>query len=217
MKIPAGKKVVIRDKGINIFEKEGLSKDIEMILDSEITIDLSSTFDELLSFNINKSLMVATSLVSSFTGYTFSSQFKEMGYRMWTKTEPIKFSCSVTFNMTYSGEKEVLEPMKVLMKLPLPTSMNKTGKGFGLKPPGPSILTALDKQDEADFEHSYSLRCGPYYFKSIVIEKAQPTFSAETDDNGFPIWGTIQLDVSSLYTATTNDIDGFGKDMGVDR
>lgn len=215
MKIPAGKKIIIRDKGQDIFEKAKLDG-VEMILDTEITIDLSSTFEELLSFNINKSLMVATSLVSSFTGFTVSSQFKEMGYRMWTKTEPIKFSCSVTFHMTYSGKKEVLEPMKVLMKLPLPTKAEK-GEGFGLNPPGPSILTALEKGDSAEFEHSYSLRCGAYYFKSIIVEKAQPTFSTETDDEGFPIWGTIQLDVCSLYTATTNDIDDFGKNLGEDR
>ena len=39
---------------------------------------------------------------------------------MWTKTDPIKFSVTSTFNMTYSGEEEVLKPMQVLMKLPLP-------------------------------------------------------------------------------------------------
>lgn len=215
MKIPAGKKIKIRENGIDIFEAAGLTG-IEMFLESEITINLSSSFEELLSFGLQKGLMAATGVLHSFTGYTISSQFKEMGYRMWTKTEPIKFSATVSFHMTYSGEEEVLKPMQVLMKLPLPSQAEK-GEGFGLIPPGPSILTAMGAGNSAKFEKSYSLRCGPYYFKSIVVEKAEPTFSTETDDRGFPIWGQIQLDVCSLYTATTQDIDAFGKDMGKDK
>jgi hypothetical protein len=215
MKIPAGKKIKIRENGEDIFEKNGLSG-IEMYLDSEITISLASSFEELLSFGLQKNILAFTSVLHSFTGYSISSQFKEMGYRMWTKTEPIKFSATVKFNMTYSGEEEVLKPMKVLMKLPLP-SMAEKGEGFGLVPPGPSILTAMGEGNSARFERSYSLRCGPYYFKSVVIEKAEPTFSTETDDRGFPIWGQIQLDVCSLFTATTQDIDDFGKDIGEDR
>ena len=49
-----------------------------------------------------------------------------------------------------------------------------------------------------------------FYLESVVIEKAEPTFSAETDSEGFPIWGTIQLDISSLFT-TVQDINKFGK------
>ena len=215
MKKGAGKKIKIRENSQDIFEKAGLTG-VEMFLESEITISLSSTFEELLSFGLQKNIMAFTGVLRSLTGYSISSQFKEMGYRMWTKTEPIKFSATVSFHMTYSGEEEVLKPMQVLMKLPLPSAAEK-GEGFGLIPPGPSILTAMGEGNSAKFERSYSLRCGPYYFKSIVIEKAEPTFSAETDDRGFPIWGQIQLDVCSLYTATTQDIDAFGKDMGKDK
>ena len=214
MKIPSGKKIKIRENGVDIFEEAGLTG-IEMFLESEITIDLSSSFEELLSFGLQKNVMAFTNVLQSLTGFSISSQFKEMGYRMWTKSEPIKFSATVSFNMTYSGEEEVLKPMKVLMKLPLPSTAEK-GEGFGLIPPGPSILSAMGAGNSAKFERSYSLRCGPYYFKSIIIEKAQPTFSTETDDKGFPIWGQIQLDVCSLFTATTQDIDDFGKDMGKD-
>ena len=109
MVIPAGKKVKIRENGQDIFEKAGLTG-IEMVLDAEITMSLSSTFDELLNFNTNKMLVAGTSLFQAITGKVLSTQFKEMGYRMWTKTDPIKFSVTSTFNMTYSGEEEVLKP-----------------------------------------------------------------------------------------------------------
>ena len=208
MVIPAGKKVKIRENGIDIFEKAKLTG-VEMILDNEVTLSLSSTFDELLNFNTNKMMIAGTSLFQAITGKVLSTQFKEMGYRMWTKTDPIKFSVTSTFNMTYSGKKEVLEPMQVLMKLPLP-SQKDDGKGIGLLPPGPSILTAMNN-DSGQFDRRYSFRSGIFYLESVVIEKAEPTFSAETDSEGFPIWGTIQLDISSLFTATTQDIDKFGK------
>ena len=61
MKIPSGKKIKIRENGIDIFENAGLTG-VEMFLESEITINLSSSFEELLSFGLQKATIVFRSL-----------------------------------------------------------------------------------------------------------------------------------------------------------
>ena len=39
------------------------------------------------------------------------------------------------------------------------------------------------------------------------MKRAEPTWSLETDSNGYPIWGKIALDINSLSTATTDMLD----------
>jgi hypothetical protein len=53
-----------------------------------------------------------------------------------------------------------------------------------------------------------SLSIGTYFrLKKIVVEKAEPTFSIEVDERGYPIAGKISLDIKSVYIATTGMID----------
>lgn len=207
MTIPKGKIISIRVGDSDIFSDAGIEIVPQITIDTEITINLQSKFDSLLGSGANKVLGVFSGTAYSLTGKSFTGQFKEMGYRYWTGTEPITFSFDTKLCMKTSARKDVFEPAKVLMKLPLP-KLAKKGEGFGLIAPGPSILDALDI--ETKFSRMYSFRCGVFYLPSVVFEKAEPTWSSEVDEEGYPIWCKLQMEISSLYTANTDMIDKFG-------
>lgn len=207
MIIPKGKIITIRAGDRDIFDDAGVKKPI-LTIDTEITIDLQSEFSNLLGTGVNKFLSVTSAAIYSATGKSYSGQFKEMGYKFWSGTDPISFSFDTTLNMKTSAKKDVFDPAKVLMKLPLPREPDP-GEGFGLIAPGPSILSEISK-DSVKFEKSYSFRCGVFYLPQVLFQKAEPTWSSDVDEDGYPIWCRIQIEVSSLYVATTNMIDGFG-------
>ena len=205
IKIPRGKIIKIAENGKDIFDNQ-----ITLTLDSELTVNLQSEFDSLISNSTSSKLLQVLGTVTRDTmGYGFSGSFKEMGYKMWTGSNPIELSLSTTLHMETSGKTDVLDPAKKLMRLPLPTDAEE-GKGFGLIAPGPSILNSLFKDDKTIKTRTYSIRVGSVYLPSIVVSKAEPTFSSECDSNGYPTWCTVQLDISGTYTATTQQIDMFG-------
>lgn len=206
MIIPSGKVVTILVNSENVFSDAGIANPPIMTIDTEITINLQSKFDYLLGSGVNKLFGVFSGAAYSLSGKSFTGQFKEMGYRFWNQTEPVQFSFETTFYMKTSAKKDVFEPAKVLMKLPLPAVASK-GEGFGLIAPGPSILDALDIETKRG--RQYSFRCGAFYLPSVLFEKAEPTWSSDVDEEGYPIWCRIQMELSSLYTANTQMIDNF--------
>lgn len=211
MTIPKGKIISIRVNDSDIFSDAGIEIAPQITIDTEITINLQSKFDSLLGSGANKVLGVFSGAMYSLTEKSFTGQFKEMGYRYWTGTEPVTFSFDTTLYMKTSARKDVFEPAKVLMKLPLPM-LAKKGEGFGLIAPGPSVLDALNI--DTKFGRMYSFRCGVFYLPAVVFEKAEPTWSSEVDEEGYPIWCKLQMEISSLYTANTNMIDKFGFGAG---
>jgi hypothetical protein len=206
MIIPKGKEVKIAANGKNILN------DKRMFLSSEITLSLTSSFQHLLGDQSNNALTVlgvVSGVTESLTGKGFTGKFAELGYQIWTSTEPVRFSFEVLFNMITNAKTDVLEPAKILMNLPLPIDKSKTKEGgIGLKAPGPSIVEALNK--EAKYSKRYSFRCGSFYLHNIIIKTVEPTFSSDVDENGFPIWCQLKIDVESLFTATQDQINNFG-------
>lgn len=205
IKIPKGKEVKILLKGKNIME--GGAK---IVLASPITISLSSSFSSLLpdmSGGAMNFLNQITGIIQEKTGVGIGAQFKEQGFQVWKGTEPIKFSFECLFSFKTSGLKDVLTPAKALMKLPLPEE-----KDWGLTPPGPTILSTFTKVDEKTIPYSntYSFRCGSLCLPKILISSVEPTFSEEVDSDGYFMSCSLRVDVESLYTATTNQIDKFG-------
>jgi len=185
-----------------------------LTLDSELTLNLQSQFEPLLGFAVNKSIGALSGAISAATGFGVSTgQFKELGYKIWTGTEPIQFTFSTTLNMKHSAKNDVWIPMQELMKLPLPMEAQGLDAsdglgGFGLIAPGPSIAEAAGINTK--FKRNYSFRCGPFYLPKVVISRVEPSFSTESDEDGYPIWATLTVDVSSLFVATTRDIQNFG-------
>jgi len=201
IKIPKGKQLRIRQNN------ESIVGDIPLILEEDITITVSSNFSPLLAGGNTKTINLLGQLSSSFTEgrVAFSGKFKQLGFQMWEGTDPIAFTASLGFYMgsteANDAEIEVYRPMVKLASLVLPTE----GKGGNLIGPGPSVITAIkpNQKDKIVRGRIISIEIGRVLrINNIIIKRAEPMFNNETDENGFPISGKIQLDINSVFTAT---------------
>ena len=197
--IPKGKTLRLH------MNKQSITGNVPMILEEDIQITLSSKFSPLVSSDETKVINIIGSMSRDWFDFGFSGQFKEMGFQQWTGTDPLSFSPTIAFYMETDAKKDVYDPVLALMSLPLPDDSNITGKGIGLVAPGPSPSTIFGNQ--ASNRKVISMEVGNILrINSVVIKKAEPVWSTETDENGFPISAKINLDISSLYTATVQMI-----------
>jgi hypothetical protein len=235
MVVSAGQQVIIMtgDNRLSIFDdfnsrqKNPLDRiqEVPLILNSDVAISLSSTFSPYLAgMDVAKGVSGLLSSITILRDFIGSGSFKQMGLQTWQSTEPIGLNLEVRLAMQTNAKREVYDPALLLMKLPLPTlAGSKTG---GLIPPGPTIFSAIEETianvtDGAvqrvggDF-FSRGQRYGLYightiYLPSVVIKKVVPVFSSKTDENDYPIWCTLSMDIDSIYTATQEDIDNFNQ------
>ena len=202
IRIPSGKILRLNLGGTSV------TGNIPIVLEEDITLSLSSNFSPLMGGgNANKLAGILGSVSRDVLGFGFSGQFKEMGFQMWTGTDPLGFSAQVGFYMgstnVNDAKVEVYEPAISLMKLPLPDDSGSDGAGIGLVAPGPSLLSILNKTAVSKSTKLISMQIGKIIrVNSVIVKKAEPTFSTETDSNGYPIWAKIRLDISSTVTAT---------------
>lgn len=212
MIIPKGKKVTFHQNG-------GLlpgTENVDIILDEDISLSLNSQFNDLVSAGAPAALSVLGNVSSDITGFGFSGQYKQLGFQVWQKTDPLSVSFTVSFNMKTNAYKDVVAPTKALIKLPLPDDGRMSDNGIGLIPPGPSILQALggDNNESGRGERGKKIACriGFIRLPSIIITNADPTFSNESDQYGYPIAVKIRLQLKTIFTATTNLIEQMGYD-----
>ena len=203
--VPRGRELRLSLGGTRIPDVSG--RRIKMILEDEITITLSSKFQPLVGSSEKTVLNMISSLTSEFFDLTVPSEFKEMGFQIWGGTDPLSFSPTISFYMDTSAKEDVYEPTLQLMRLPLPDDRELIkGTGFtGLIPPGPSISTIFGVEGKngknISLEIDKVLR-----INRVIVKKAEPTFSSEVDEDGYPIYSKVRLDISSLYTATVQMI-----------
>ena len=204
--IPAGKELRLFKQG------SPLVSTVKIYIAEELTISLSSTFGPLMGGgSTNKLFSILGTIMRDVTGFGFSGQFKQMGFQIWEGTDPLSMSCTVRFDMgsanLYNAYQEVYLPTMILAKLPLPDDGNLKN-GVGLIAPGPSILSAFGSTQSYAASNIISLEVGNILrIPQVIIRKAEPTFSDMTDENGYPIWSKIQLDIVSVFTATTSMLD----------
>jgi hypothetical protein len=204
IKIPKGKKVIFKENGDTITTAD-------LILEEDVTFTLNSSFESLVGGGATKFLTVIGGLLKDFTGYGFSGQFKELGFQIWTRTDPIGVSFQVSLYMKTNAFTDVVVPAKALMKLPLPYDTSQDaggdGQGFGLIAPGPTLTAVFTQGQDASIGKKISVDIGTVRLPLVVVKKVEPTVSKETDQNGHPIWIKLRIDVDSLFTATANMID----------
>jgi hypothetical protein len=140
-----------------------------------VSLNISSSFEPLVDASkYNSSWLGALSnLANSATGLSISTQFPQMGFKIWKSSEPLTFTLDLEFKMgnnpeLNSGSLEVYEPAMNLSKLTLPTKHGKNGN-WGLVAPGPALSSVF-------FGHAgiggnnYELQIGIWlYFKSVLI------------------------------------------------
>jgi len=208
------RKVVIMVGENNVMEGDNIASGVNLVLEQDFSLNLSSSFKPLYSSGGNDLATFIGSITRDSGGPAFSGQFKQFGAQIWQNTEPINFTMDFTFyrGMTeaYDAKTEVYEPMKALMKLPLPSEGGTVEVGganvTNLIAPGPSFLDVLGLSGQNSKVISISIG-RVIAIPQIVVKRAQPTYSKDVDAGGYPIWGKINLEISSLFTATTSMID----------
>jgi len=191
---------------------EPVASGIPLIIQNPITLSLTSTFSPLLGGGNTKMLNVLGAAFAAVTKgkIAFSGQYEQLGFQQWESTDPLAFSTELNFYMGSTNlndaKREVYDPMIEISKLVLPEGGGGAGTLIG---PGPSVLSVSDK-----VEYSFRtivIEIGRVLrINSIIIKKAEPTFSNETDENEYPIWGKLALDINSLSTATVGMLDNRG-------
>lgn len=218
MAVPNGRRVVIKLGGTDIMRnpRNNIAPGLELVLENDFSLNLSSNFKPLYSGGGNDLATFAGSISRDLGFAGFSGQFKEFGAQIWQNTEPINFTLDFKFykGITEANDArlEVYNPMKALQKLPLPIEGSSASEFdlpvsiTNLIPPGPSFLNVLGLSDTSAL--NISIQVGNIInIPKVIVKRAQPTYSNEVDENGYPLWGMINLEVSSLYTATTSMID----------
>jgi len=222
--VPAGKKLLLHQGG------EPIPEGVDCILEEDITLSLSSTFAPIVSGGLPTLYKLLAQALNVFVGIDIPVGFKQLGYQLWQSTDPLSFSATIGFYMDTNAKKDVYIPSIELMKLPLPSEIQDSALG-GLKAPGPTLFSLLEdfkgsdndgmlarvlsSKDRLGRKKTLSLQIGQIiYLSNIIVKKAEPTFSIETDSNGYPIWSKIRLDISSVNMATTDMLDNRLKSEG---
>jgi hypothetical protein len=212
--IPAGREVKITKDGANILADYATAR---LELEEDLVLNLSSSFKPFLKDTSSSALnSIIAGAVNQAFGKTFSTNFKQMSFLVWESTDPLGISLTVTLRRLTNAQKEVWEPSKLLMKIPLPEEQIGEGgksKGIGLIPPGPTIFDLLEASKMggtiATFGSNYGIRIGKVYLDSIIFKTITPQYSPEVDENGYYIKASVRIDCSTIFVATQNLIDSF--------
>lgn len=208
MYIPRGKEVIILVGGKNVLDQPEIANGLKLTLEEDLNLQLSSQFEPIYSGGGNLAVDIAGTLARDKFGLGFSSQFKQFGFQVWKKTEPVRFTINLRFFMgksgaDFSGRTEVQNPMYSLMNLTLPSE----GGGFGsLITPGPSVLDLFGEGGNTTSSgRTISINIGQMIrFPKVIVRSAQPTFSNIPDSEGYPSEGRLNLEIETLFNATTD-------------
>ena len=198
IQVPIGKTIRINVNGKSVTE-------VPMIIETDITFSLASGFEPIMGGGDSKLLNIIGSFSKELFGKGGSGQFKQLGMRLWTKTEPINMSVTIGFYMDKTNPnayEQVYKPTIQLAHLTLP---EEGGLGGSLIAPGPTIWSSLSGQKTGEDGKLISIEVGKVLrLESAIVMKAEPTFSSEVDEQGgYPIWSKVSLEFGSIQTATT--------------
>lgn len=198
--IPKGKEVVFQQGGGPIPGTENS----RAILNEDLTLNFSSSFSSLTESSAPKAFKALAGVlrdtgankVAGFIG----GEFKQLGFQVWTGTEPLSTTLSLKFSMDKDAKKDVMDPALAITKLVLP-SVGTKGALIG---PGPSVLSTFEEGKVGSFAEGKNLHCyiGNFKISNIIVTRANPTFSKHTDQYGYPIWATLELSLTTVFSAT---------------
>lgn len=213
--VPKGKRVRFKQEGKLIAGTE----DAIFLLEEDVTLTMSSSFSSVVKSGSPAFLSIASQEFNKRFGSRgaafLSGQFKQFGFQTWTSTQPLSTSITLKVAMKTDAYKDVVVPTLALAKLCLPSESDSGG----LIGPGPALSDSIKDEKDSNGELIDSegetltvgrqLHCyiGSYYLKNILLKSAQPTFSKYTDTNGYPISASIQVQIETLFSATTKAID----------
>jgi hypothetical protein len=137
--------------------------------------------------------------------------------KVWMGSDVLKFALPLRFIARRDSAKEVINPIKTVMKMALP---RMEGGGWVLTPPGPSlagdltdaftsVVTNIARGGSANTAGDrITLYIGNYLrIKDIFIENIQVTFRGILNQAGDPMESSCLLTCNTMYAPTASDVD----------
>jgi hypothetical protein len=166
-------------------------------------------------------------LTDIVTGHPISLQSQFLSNQAWRGSGPMTLQLPLHFFAETDSNLEVIEPIKRLIKMALPRRDQQTSL---LIPPGPFAFSAfldsvsniinlkqyIGSEDTADHIGVY---IGNYCrLQEVFISHLSAIkFAAKLSPEGYPMEGTVVLNVSTLMAPTAQDINTiFGLSHGYD-
>jgi hypothetical protein len=135
---------------------------------------------------------------------------QSMTAQVWEGTQPIEMSLELEFVAESDPTAEVLQPIKELLKMTMPS---KGGGGFLLDPPGPVYKDIVDwkafeaKKGEGKAAKQITVQIGNFLlFDSVVIESVNTTFHSMMHSSGVPLRATCAVTFKTFFIQLKEDI-----------
>jgi len=155
-----------------------------------------------------------------------------LSFPTWEGNTPLDITIPFTFNATYNAEVQVVRPMRALMTLVCPIldddqwTMTAPGPyiNYGALTAGASneqgILNKAKKvasnaynssvKDFVDPGRTADIYIGRFFrLKDALVTQVDCTYDSKFDINGYPMSGTANVQVRSLFAPTAQDIMQF--------
>jgi len=127
----------------------------------------------------------------------------------WQRTNPIKINLNLLLYTETNAKKEVYDKMMSIIGLTIPTQDPNNPKRYMLPGLNLSTIKQTTKQgqekDVVVLKDSKLISAripGIVYLPLALVTKAIPTISKEETDSGYPLWATLNVEITGLYPAT---------------
>lgn len=180
---------------------------------------------------------VANQLSQLVTGHSLVSRF--MTRRIWKGTSPVEISLTLQFRALTSAYTDVVQPVKSLMQMALPSSADPITIGRFklpfLSPPGPDPYSgeAVNQQALASVSDSdrqtiqsivretkagdlISIHIGTFLqFHSVIVREVNPVFDQMMDEHGNPLSASVTMVFETYEILTKEQVDGTSGSPGI--
>jgi hypothetical protein len=209
-----------KQQGVSL-EEEGALIEVPLVDDPSIEYMTEFTsFSELVPNIVSDFFSLGTTIQSAGSG-TIGQGWLAMTNLLdlprWKSTSPARITVKLSFYTKTNPEKDVWGPTKRLISM---TILTKQKDGTYILP-GMSLATAKDfnkiaSQDLAGTKTSgisrksklISLEIpGIIYANPAIITQAQPIYSKQVTESGFPLWATLELTIITASPASTSLLD----------
>jgi hypothetical protein len=190
----------------------GGSKVLIFPLTDDVNIEATSEFASMtenipLINELTNLMTTVSSLSGSVSEGTLNLQ-NLSNVQRWQRTNPIKLNLNLLLYTQYSTKEDVYDPMMELISLTILTKdPNQPNRyrvpGLNLKTLNKSKKSGQKKTSVEGESKLISIRIpGIIYLPIALVTKAIPTISKEETDSGYPLWATINVEITGLYPAT---------------
>lgn len=198
-------------------------KIIKSHLIDDIALTTNTQFQSIIQFiPLAGSITNIQSLAGALVGKVHGTIGKYLETEAWKSTDPLSTSFTIHLDTITDAKTDVFLPALALLSYTVP---EEDGSGF-LTTPGVNAVKVLEiiANENKEFaqdqlkqviagSRTISLLIGGWlYLSSAILIKAQPTFSKDVTESGFPLWCDINCEIKTIQTTTVDMLLGLFDD-----